>query len=66
MSRNTELRNERNTNIIKDYSKLEAEVIDPKAKTPVQKYRHEAILAILSQKYYLTPGTVQNIVTGHA
>lgn len=57
MSRNHELKTTRNDKIKSDYSKLENEKIHG-----VQKYRHEAILHILSKRYYLTPGTIQNIL----
>lgn len=57
MSRDPILKHERNNDIKKDYKRLESVEING-----VQKYRREAIMHMLSKKYYLSPGTISNIV----
>ena len=61
MSRMPELKNLRNKAIKEAYDKLEAETVVG-MKGPVRKYRREAILAILSKRFYLAPDTISNIV----
>jgi hypothetical protein len=61
MSRNLELKTKRNDKIKAEYAKLSKETIG--TKNPVPKYRHIAILAILSDKFYLKPDYIQNIIS---
>lgn len=57
MSRSPELKKARNEAILKAYNLLAKETIGEK-----QKYRHEAILAILANKFYLHSDTIGKIV----
>lgn len=57
MSRDPELLAARNKRIKQDYDKLEAEKVHG-----VQKYRYEAILAILSNRWFLSPDYIGKII----
>lgn len=61
MSRDPQLKRERNNAIKEAYEKLEAETVNG-LKIKVKKYRREAILAILSKRFYLAPDTISNIL----
>lgn len=61
MSRIPELKHSRNKAIKEAYDKLEAETVNG-LRGKVPKYRREAILAILSTKFYLSPDYISNIV----
>lgn len=62
MSRNPILKRARNNDIKKAYAKLEAETVTAMRGNKVQKYSRQAILAILSRKFYLEPDTLSNIL----
>jgi hypothetical protein len=57
MSRRPDLKKSRNDSIKEAFKKLEDEKIHG-----VQKYRHEAILLILSKRFYLAANTIQKIL----
>ncbi len=57
MSRDKILVSMRNEKIKAAYAKLEAEKIGAQ-----QKYRHLAILELLSKQFFLAPGTIQDII----
>lgn len=57
MSRNPLLLAERNAEIKKQYQRLEDEKVHG-----VQKYRYEAILHILSRRFFLAPMTIKEIL----
>jgi hypothetical protein len=59
MSRNFDHVVKRNNKIKKEYGKLAKETVGT---SKTQKYRHVAILEILSEQFFLTPGTIQNII----
>ena len=58
MSRNRKLKELRNKEVVKSYKKLENEKTGK-----VQTYRHTAILDILSKEFFLSPRTIQDIVS---
>lgn len=61
MSRDPQLKKQRNNDIKDAYEKLEAETVNG-LKVKVRKYRREAILAILSKRFYLAPDTISDII----
>ena len=61
MSRIPELKHRRDKDIKEAYDKLEAETVSG-LRNRVAKYRREAILEILSKKFYLSPDYISNIV----
>lgn len=62
MSRDQRLRLERNKEIKAAYNKLKKETITGRSGRKEQKYRHLAILSMLSGKFYLSEGTISNIL----
>lgn len=62
MSRLPILKNARNKAIKEAYGKLQSETVVSMSGKREQKYRHTAMLAILSRKFYLAEGTIENIV----
>ncbi len=62
MSRNPVLKKERNNKIKEAYQKYADEVVLAPGGKKVNKYRHEAILVLVGRKFYLEPGTIQNIL----
>ena len=62
MSRNQTLKDERNQAIRKAYKELASKVVKTKDGKQTELYRHAAILAMLSKKYYLEPDTIERIV----
>lgn len=59
MSRIPQLKRNRNETIRKAYAVLAAKMIGTK-----QLYRHDAILEMLSKKFYLAQSTIERIVSG--
>lgn len=62
MSRDPHLKTTRNKDVKEAYAKLAGETVAGLNGKREQKYRHNAILAILSRKFYLAPGTLANIL----
>lgn len=62
MSRDPILKNARNKAIKEAYAKLQNETVVSFSGRREQKYRHTAMLAILSRKFYLSEGTISNIL----
>jgi hypothetical protein len=63
MSRNPELIRERNAKIKELYNKYASEyVVGPKG-IKVDKYKHKAMLVMVAKKFFLDPGTVNNILS---
>lgn len=62
MSRNPQLKSERNKAIKEAFKKLEAETVNGPKDQKVQKYRREAVLAILSRRFFLAPDTIADII----
>lgn len=60
MSRIPELKNERDQRIREKYKELSEKKIKD-----VQLYRHEAILEMLSRKFYLSKSWIERIVSGN-
>lgn len=60
MSRIPELKKQRNDAIKKKYEELASKQVSGGG---VQLYRHEAICHILGKKFFLSPLTIQNIVS---
>lgn len=57
MSRDRDLRDERDKKIKEEYQKLASKKVGD-----VELYRHEAMLVILSKKFWLSPVTINNIL----
>lgn len=62
MSRVRVLMDARNRAIKEAYGKLQSETVVSHTGKREQKYRHTAMLAILSRKFYLSEGSIQNIL----
>lgn len=60
MSRDQELYNRRNKKIKEAYEKLAAEQVG--GARPTAKYKHAAILSMLSDRFFLTPDYIQNLL----
>ncbi len=64
MSRDPLLKGNRNDDICDAYASLAAKTTKTRYNPiGVQLYRHEAILQILSKKFYLSPRTIEGIVS---
>jgi len=61
MSRIPELKHERDKQICEKYAQLTEKKVKDK-----QLYRHEAILEMLSKKFFLASATIERIVSGNS
>lgn len=61
MGRDHSLKIDRNKQIKEAYKKLEAETVNG-LNIKVRKYRREAILALLSKRFFLKPDSISNIL----
>jgi hypothetical protein len=62
MSRDPNLKRERNRAIKEAYAKLEAETVNGVRNIKVPKYSRAAILALLGRRFFLSPETLSNIL----
>ena len=62
MSRDPKLKNARNRDIKDAYRKLQSETVTALNGKKEQKYRHTAMLAILSKRFYLAQDTIADIL----
>jgi hypothetical protein len=62
MSRDPVAKTKRNQDIKEACRKLEAETVNGIGKRKVQKYTREAVVAILSNRFYLAERTIENIL----
>ena len=63
MSRDRGLINERNTAIKAKYNELASKTIKDDKGRDIALYRHKAILVMVARKFYLSPVTVENIMS---
>jgi hypothetical protein len=62
MIRNKTLLNKRNSEIKKAFKKLKANKIKGYTGEAVSKYSHRGMLTILSNKFFISPETIQDII----